>query len=148
MGCWKVRLNFHCGSTWQGIRDKKISLQGVKKTELIDITDKIVDAVQKSNVAEGLCVIFTPHTTAALTINENSDPDVQTDMMFGLTSMIPDDDYRHFELNSPSHILSSIIGVSETLLIENSKLILGAWQAVYYCEFDGPREREFYVKII
>lgn len=119
------------------------------KNDFYDITSMIKDAVAASGVKDGICVVYTPHTTAAITINENADPDVVRDMILGLNKISPDrSEYRHMEGNSPAHIKSSIIGCSETLIINNGNLLLGTWQGVYFCEFDGPRTRKFYVKIM
>lgn len=96
-----------------------------------------------------VCVVFTPHTTSAITVNENADPDVKTDLLKGLAESYPElPAYRHMEGNSTAHLKSSCVGCSETLIVENGRLLLGMWQDVYFCEFDGPRSRHFYVKII
>lgn len=117
--------------------------------ELVDITGKVSSVVSESGVRDGLCVIFTPHTTAAVTINENADPDVKSDIILGLRSIkIESADYAHMEGNSPAHIKSSLIGCSETVIVDKGRLMLGTWQGIYLCEFDGPRTREVYVKII
>lgn len=113
-----------------------------------DITEKIRGCVRGSGVISGLCVVFVPHTTAAVTVNENADPDVQRDMLLGLTEMIPKENYKHFEHNSPAHMLSTLVGCSQTLLIENGDIVLGQWQAVYFCEFDGPKKREVRIQIL
>ncbi len=117
--------------------------------ELIDITGKVSAAVAESGVKEGIACIFTPHTTAAVTINENADPDVKSDIILGLGSInIEAVDYAHMEGNSPAHIKSSLVGCSETVIIDKGRLMLGTWQGIYLCEFDGPRTREVFVKII
>jgi secondary thiamine-phosphate synthase enzyme len=117
--------------------------------ELIDITGVVRDIVSRSTVSDGICVIYTPHTTAAITINENADPTVRTDIIKGLNHLdlekVP---FRHQEGNSSAHIKSSLIGCSETVLIDNGHLNLGSWQGIYFCEFDGPRTRNVLVKII
>lgn len=115
--------------------------------QMIDVTREVQAYVAETKIKSGLCVVFTPHTTAGVTINENADPDVQRDMMLGFEAMIPKLNYKHFEHNSPSHMLSTLVGVSETVLIEDSKLVLGTWQGIYFCEFDGPRTREVKVKV-
>jgi secondary thiamine-phosphate synthase enzyme len=105
--------------------------------------------IQESKVQSGLAVVFVPHTTAAVTINENADPSVQYDILADLNRLIPfTGSYQHTEGNSAAHIKSSLVGPSETLLIENRRLALGTWQGVYFCEFDGPRTRKVWVKII
>lgn len=126
---------------------EKFFIESRKKMQMINITNNVREAVKKSGVRSGVCHLFTPHTTAGITINENADPDVQRDMMLGFEKMIPDEDYKHFEFNSPSHMLSTLTGVSETILIEDGDLVLGTWQGVYLCEFDGPRRRECFVKM-
>lgn len=126
---------------------EKFFVESQKKMQMINITSNVREAVKKAGVHSGVCHLFTPHTTAGITINENADPDVQRDMMLGFEKMIPDEDYKHFEFNSPSHMLSTLTGVSETILIEDGNLVLGTWQGVYLCEFDGPRRRECLVKI-
>ncbi len=120
-----------------------------KQEGFTDITYKINSYIEQSNVKEGICVIYTPHTTAAITINENADPDVVDDLLFALDKIYPQmPEFKHLEGNSPAHLKSSCIGVSETVIIENSKLLLGTWQGIYLCEFDGPRTRKVYLKII
>ncbi|NLV66938.1 MAG: YjbQ family protein [Spirochaetes bacterium] len=117
--------------------------------ELVDITAKVSAAVAESGVKDGLACVFTPHTTAAVTINENADPDVRSDIILGLKSMrIESADYAHIEGNSAAHIKSSLVGCSEIVIIDKGRLLLGTWQGIYLCEFDGPRTREVYVKII
>ncbi|RKD30051.1 secondary thiamine-phosphate synthase enzyme YjbQ [Thermohalobacter berrensis] len=119
------------------------------RTELIDITPKINEIVLNSGIKNGICYIFVPHTTAAVTINENSDPYVKSDMIKELNKIVPfDDNYKHMEGNSAAHIKASIIGSSETIIIHNGKLLLGTWQGIYFCEFDGPRSRKVAIKII
>lgn len=120
-----------------------------RRTDFIDITHSIQEIIQKSGVGEGVCYIFIPHTTAAVTINENADPSVTQDIMMMLNKLIPsEDDYRHLEGNSPAHIKSSLMGCSKTVLVESGKLVLGTWQGIFFCEFDGPRSRKVYVKVV
>ena len=119
------------------------------KQHFYNITTQVREAVSKSGVSSGICVIFCPHTTAGITINENADPDVVTDMLVGLDAAFPDRaDYRHFEGNTTAHLKASTVGSSATVIIENGKLVLGTWQGIYFCEFDPPRNRKFYVKVI
>ncbi|MDR2571316.1 MAG: secondary thiamine-phosphate synthase enzyme YjbQ [Oscillospiraceae bacterium] len=119
------------------------------RENLYDITPQVREAVSKSNVTEGVAIVFCPHTTAGITINENSDPDVITDFLFGLDKAFPDrKEFRHDEGNSSAHLKSSSIGPSETIIIQNSDLVLGTWQSIYFCEFDPPRNRIFYVKVM
>jgi secondary thiamine-phosphate synthase enzyme len=119
------------------------------QTEFIDITGDIQKVVSESNVKSGLCQIFIPHTTAAVTINENADPSVKRDILIHLNQLIPfEDDYQHSEGNSAAHIKSSLVGCSLTIIIEENRLQLGTWQGIYFCEFDGPRSRKVWVKIL
>ena len=126
-----------------------LQVRSSKQTELIDITRPVVEAVKKTGVIEGLCVIFTPHTTAAVTINENADPSVPGDILMELNKVVPfDDRYQHSEGNSAAHIKSSLVGCSLTLIIQSEKLLIGTWQGIFFCEFDGPRNRQVYVKAV
>lgn len=114
-----------------------------------DITDEVREALLKSGIKNGICVVYCPHTTAAITINENADPDVVKDLLFSMETYFPDRaEYRHREGNSYAHLRSSVIGVSETVIIDNGHLVLGTWQGIYFAEFDGPRRRKYYVKVI
>jgi secondary thiamine-phosphate synthase enzyme len=128
---------------------QEFSVRTRTRTEFLDITAQVVKIVQESKVPSGLAVVFVPHTTAAVTINENADPSVQHDLLADLNRLIPfAGPYQHSEGNSAAHIKSSLVGPSETLLIDNGRLALGTWQGVYFCEFDGPRTRKVWVKII
>jgi secondary thiamine-phosphate synthase enzyme len=128
---------------------KTVQIQSGSRTEFIDITGKVQDVVRESKAREGICYLFVPHTTAAITINENADPSVHQDIVMELNKVIPfDDQYRHIEGNSAAHIKASIIGFSETVFIESGMLFLGTWQGIYFCEFDGPRSRRLHVKVI
>lgn len=119
------------------------------KSDLYDITPQVREAIVKSGKADGIAIVYCPHTTAGITINENGDPDVKRDLMLGLDKAFPDrPEFRHFENNSAAHLKASAIGASETILIEGGKPVLGTWQSVYFCEFDPPRSRAFYVKIL
>ena len=119
------------------------------KEGLYNITSYVRQTLNESGVESGIAVIFCPHTTAAITINENADPDVQTDLLFALDKTYPDrPQFRHMEGNSAAHLKSSCVGASETVIIEDGALLLGTWQGIYFAEFDGPRTRSFYVKII
>lgn len=114
-----------------------------------DITADVNRHIRNTGVESGICHIFVPHTTAAVTVNERADPSVMRDVSTALSKLIPfDDDYRHLEGNSAAHIKSSVIGVSEILPVERGKLVLGTWQAVFFCEFDGPRRRDVLLKVI
>ncbi|MCM8792357.1 MAG: secondary thiamine-phosphate synthase enzyme YjbQ [Candidatus Omnitrophica bacterium] len=126
-----------------------IRLKTTKRIELVDITSKVEEVVSKSKIKEGVCFLFCPHTTAGLTINENYDSAVRQDITQTLTKLLPPDkDYSHTEGNADSHIKSSIFGSSLVIFIENSRLCFGAWQGVFFCEGDGPRVREVWIKII
>ena len=126
-----------------------ISIKTRSKEEIIDITSQVRKAVEDSGVADGVCHIFTPHTTAAITINENADPDVKKDIIRGLAHInFEKVRFDHIEGNSPAHLKSSIIGCSEVVFIENGNLYLGTWQGICFCEFDGPRTRNVYIKAI
>ena len=114
----------------------------------IDLTGQVRKIVASGNVQNGLCQIFVPHTTAGVTINENADPDVVTDMLAALGKMVPDLHYRHSEGNSPAHVKSSLVGCSITVPISEGRLCLGTWQGIYFCEFDGPRTRKVWVQLV
>ena len=128
---------------------RTLTVHSHKQVELIDITHDVIKTILKDNISEGLAVIYTPHTTAAITINENADPDVSRDIIMGTDKLIPlRDNYRHLEGNSAAHIKSSLFGASETLIINNGKPVLGTWQGIYFCEFDGPRQRHVHVQTV
>ncbi len=119
------------------------------RRQFLDITARVREAVAESGVREGLCVVYCPHTTAAITINEHADPDVVRDIDAVLTKLAPRrGDYAHVEGNSDAHIQCSLLGPSQTLIIHAGRLVLGTWQGIFFCEFDGPRQRTFYVKIL
>ncbi len=127
--------------------DHKLSTS--KRQELIDITTLVESNLKVENFSEGLCVIFITHTTAAVTINENADPDVPRDMLSKLKQLVPEkENYHHLEGNSDAHILSTLIGCSLSIPIHEGKLLLGTWQGIYFAELDGPRERRFKVKLL
>jgi len=128
---------------------KEITIQTNTQTQILDITVQVQNAVGESGIAEGLCCVFVPHSTAGVTINENADPSVKQDIVMELNKVIPfDDNYSHLEGNSAAHIKASIIGSSVNVPVKNNNLLLGIWQGICFCEFDGPRRRKFYVKII
>ena len=128
---------------------KTIDIKSSKRIEFIDITEKINSLIGQSGMVEGACFLSVPHTTAAVTINENSDPDVVRDILSKTGKLIPQVEcYTHAEGNSDSHIKSSLFSPSLSLIINEHKLLLGIWQAVYFCEFDGPRNRQLYIKLI
>ncbi len=126
-----------------------ITVKTGSRTEMVDITARVQTAVSTSGVTQGLCMVYVPHTTAGVTINESADPSVKRDIMMVLNQVIPwEADYRHLEGNSPAHVKASLIGASETLIIRNSTLVLGTWQGIFFCEFDGPRSRKVHIKLI
>lgn len=125
---------------------KSLSVRTPKRTCFIDITAEVARAVRDLRVIDGCVTVYTPHTTAAVTINESADPNVMRDMDVGLSSLIPHaGDYRHAEGNSDAHIKSSLLGCSENVLVADGELVLGTWQGVFFCEFDGPRARTVFV---
>lgn len=120
-----------------------------QRVELLDITEQVRAAIHADGLREGLAVIYTPHTTAAITINENADPDVARDLVTTLNRLVPfDDGYRHAEGNSAAHVKSTLVGASETLIVTDGAPVLGTWQGVYFCEFDGPRQRQVHIKVV
>ena len=147
------------------MEEKALSLQGLffihrdnkmyhtvktgSRTELIDITRDVQKIVDTSGIDDGLCMVYVPHTTAAVTINESADPSVKRDILMVLNEMIPwDADYRHIEGNSPAHVKTTLVGSSELIAIENGRLVLGTWQGIFFCEFDGPRTRKVHVRFL
>jgi secondary thiamine-phosphate synthase enzyme len=131
------------------MRTIKLNVRTGKHTQMLDITQEIQQAVTQSGVLSGICIVFIPHTTAAVTINENADPDVVRDFTTEIGKIVPwKDGYYHMEGNSAAHLKSSMIGFSEQVIIEDGRLVLGTWQGIYFCEYDGPRSRKVYVKIM
>lgn len=128
----------------------KHSIEINPKQTMVNITSYIKADIKSSNIKNGIVVVYCPHTTAGITINENADPDVVRDLVYGFekTYSTIDSNYKHFEGNSHAHLKSSTVGASQSLILNNGNLILGRWQDIYFCEFDGPRDRTFYVKII
>ena len=128
---------------------RTLTVNSHQQVEMIDITDDVINCILQNDIVEGLAVIYTPHTTAAITINENADPDVSRDIIMGVDKLVPiHDEYRHLEGNSAAHIKSSLFGASETLLINQGKPVLGTWQGIYFCEFDGPRQRRVHIQTL
>lgn len=125
------------------------AVKTASRSQMIDVTDRVQRLVASAQVQDGMAIVFVPHTTAAITINENADPDVKSDMLKKLETLVPKHEqyYRHNEGNSDSHVKTSLVGNSVLVLIENGQLVLGTWQGIYFCEFDGPRSREMHVKI-
>jgi len=127
---------------------KQITVATRSKTELIDISSEIEKIVEDSGIKDGVCWVFVPHTTAGISINEGADPSVKRDILSRLDKLVPSAErYEHLEGNAPAHIKTSIVGSSETLIIEKGRLLLGTWQSLYLCEFDGPRHRKVIIKI-
>jgi secondary thiamine-phosphate synthase enzyme len=120
------------------------------RSQMIEVTDQVAAVVRRSGVTDGMVIVHVPHTTAAITINENADPDVKHDMLRKLAELIPKSEpyYQHGEGNSDSHVKTSLVGNSVTVLIEDGELALGQWQGIQFCEFDGPRTREMWVKVV
>jgi len=128
---------------------KEIKAQTNSKSEMIDITSLVQAHVNKEKISRGICVVFVPHTTAGVTINENADPDVPRDILASLERLVPfNANYRHAEGNSAAHVKASLVGSSQLVLIENGRLLLGTWQSIFFCEFDGPRTRKILVSVI
>jgi len=125
-----------------------ITVKTKAKTELIDITSDIQQLVRSQGFADGLCMLYVPHTTAAVTINESADPSVRSDILMVLNKIVPwEAGYRHLEGNSPAHVKATLAGASEMIAIENGNLALGTWQGIFFCEFDGPRTRKLHVHL-
>jgi len=128
---------------------QELTVRTRSRIELVDITEMVQKAVRESRVEDGLAAVFVPHTTAAVTINENADPSVQHDILSELNRLIPlTGPYQHSEGNSAAHIKSTLVGPSLTIFIAKGRLALGTWQGIYFCEFDGPRSRKLWIKII
>ncbi|WP_448375238.1 secondary thiamine-phosphate synthase enzyme YjbQ [Fervidobacterium sp.] len=128
---------------------RKLSVRTSRRIEFVDITSQVRKLVSESNITEGIVVIYVPHTTCGITINEHADPSVVADITLHLSKLIPENgNYAHTEGNSDAHIKSSLVGSSVTVILNNGNLLLGTWQGIFLCEFDGPRAREVYVKII
>jgi secondary thiamine-phosphate synthase enzyme len=127
---------------------KQFNVRTNARSEMIDITGRIRALLKESKMRSGICHVFVPHTTAAVTINENADPDVPRDILMELDKIVPlNDHYRHGEGNSAAHIKSSIVGASEMIFVDDGELVLGTWQSVFFCEFDGPRTRKVIVRL-
>lgn len=127
---------------------QRFSVRTGRREEYIDITEGVREAVRASGVTNGLCTVFIPHTTAAVTINENADPDVQRDLVHAFARAVPNAGFRHSEGNSDAHTKTAMTGSSASVIVENGQLLLGTWQGIYLCEFDGPRTRQVWVKVL
>ena len=127
----------------------KIDIETTQHNEIIDITDEVQKIVRESKVTNGLCTVYVPHTTAAVTVNENTDPSVKNDIIRTLDRLVPwNDRYTHLEGNAAAHIKASIIGSDRTFIIRDGQIVLGTWQGIFFCEFDGPRRRKVYIEIV
>ena len=127
----------------------ELSVSTHNRIEVVDITSKVQDVIRKEKLESGVVVVYVPHTTAGVTINENADPSVAADLMKGLSKIAPEGaGYAHLEGNADSHIKSSLVGPSLTVIVENGQLVLGTWQGIYFCEFDGPRSRRCFLKVL
>lgn len=126
-----------------------LEIQSRQRVELLDVSAEVRRAIRVSGVREGLAVLHVPHTTAGLTINENADPDVLRDLVMEINKIVPfEDDYRHGEGNSAAHLKSSLFGPNLTLIVHDGAPLLGTWQGIYFCEFDGPRRRQLHIKVV
>ncbi|MFC1504449.1 secondary thiamine-phosphate synthase enzyme YjbQ [Spirochaetota bacterium] len=126
----------------------KYDVRTSKRIEMKNIDSYVFDAIKKSGISDGLCCVYTPHTTAGITINENADPAVASDILSFTSKMVPAHaSFNHSEGNSDSHIKSSLVGASETIIVEGGSALLGTWQSVFFCEFDGPRSRKVYIRV-
>ncbi|MFC2171341.1 secondary thiamine-phosphate synthase enzyme YjbQ [Acidobacteriota bacterium] len=127
----------------------RIDVKTSRKVEFIDVSAKIEEEVRKAGIEDGLCLAYVPHTTAGILINENADPSVAEDIIAALDRSVPENlSYRHLEGNSPAHIKASLTGSSKMIIVESGRLKLGTWQGIFFCEFDGPRGRQLWVKLI
>lgn len=131
------------------MKEKRFQIRTSQTVQLININHHVHEAIRESGITSGICVVFVPHTTAGVTINENADPDVVRDLVTEMNKVIPfDDGYHHAEGNSAAHIKSSLFGPSLTLIVDGGRPLLGVWQSVYFCEFDGPRTRTVAIKVV
>jgi secondary thiamine-phosphate synthase enzyme len=127
----------------------EIPIKTGSKTELVDVTAQVRHAIRDARVREGICWVYVPHTTAAVTINENADPSVKADVAMVLNQIVPwKADYRHLEGNSPAHVKATLVGASEMIAISGGEPLLGTWQGIFFCEFDGPRSRKLHLHIL
>lgn len=138
------RAFFHFGAG-----KMNITVKTKQRTEFVDITSQIQQVVNQAGIDTGICMVYVPHTTAAVTINESADPSVKSDILMILNKIVPwEDKYRHLEGNSPAHVKSTIVGASELIAVQGGRLALGTWQGVFFCEFDGPRTRKVQVTFL
>jgi secondary thiamine-phosphate synthase enzyme len=136
-------------AVWEDLMVRYINVRSRSRIEFIDITSMVQDVVQEAGVEKGLCYLYVPHTTAGITINEGADPSVQRDIQNALSRLIPHEmNYFHREGNADAHIKSTLVGTSVQVIIDEGKLLLGTWQAIFFCDFDGPRHRRIAIKFI
>lgn len=127
----------------------EFAVQTSCRVEFLDITGHVQRCIQESGIKDGICIVYVPHTTAGITVNENADPSVRADIIKELNKVIPfEDGYSHLEGNAAAHIKASLVGASETFIVRDGRLVLGTWQGIYFCEFDGPRRRRVYLKVM
>jgi secondary thiamine-phosphate synthase enzyme len=129
-------------------RQGRFEISTLRRSELLDITARVQKIVSEADLKAGTVTVYCPHTTAAITINENADPDVRVDLLMALERAVPDQGFRHTEGNSDAHVKATLVGPSVTLLVESGKLLLGTWQSIFFCEFDGPRQRQVWVQTL
>jgi secondary thiamine-phosphate synthase enzyme len=128
---------------------QQLTVKTQSQTEMIDITHQVQKTIEAAGFQDGLCVLYVPHTTAGITINESADPSVRRDILMVLNQVVPwKANYKHMEGNSPAHIKSSLVGASQLVVVENGQMVLGTWQGIFFCEFDGPRSRKLQIKFI
>jgi secondary thiamine-phosphate synthase enzyme len=128
---------------------REIEIKTKARNELVDITQHVAKVVKEAGIAEGICAVVVPHTTAGVTVNENADPSVKADIIAKLSALVPAGDrYQHQEGNADAHIKAALVGTSESLLVQNGQLALGTWQGIFFCEFDGPRTRQVWVRVM
>ncbi len=128
---------------------KEVKVTTQSRSQMVDVTQRVSEAVAETGIRNGVCLIFVPHTTAGITINENADPSVVADILKETNKIVPwDDDYKHLEGNAAAHIKASMMGCAQVVLVENGRLLLGTWQGIYFCEFDGPRSRKILLKVL
>lgn len=128
---------------------RELLVRTKSRTELVDITDEVKKVVRESDITEGICCLYVPHTTAAVTVNESADPSVKADITATFSALVPQGaGYRHLEGNADAHVKATMVGPSETLMVAGGKLVLGTWQGIFFCEFDGPRTRRIHVRVM
>ena len=133
----------------EGLAMNQLTVKTHDRTEMIDVTGQVEEAIKAAGIQDGICMLYVPHTTAGITINESADPSVRRDILMVLNQMVPwNADYKHMEGNSPAHIKSSLMGASQLVAVEKGRMVLGTWQGIFFCEFDGPRTRKLMLKLV